>query len=161
MHHLSSQPTPWHRAGSPHLPVYLVLQAPVPYPTCIAAHGRGLLPHVFTLTVLARLTRKALSSREGLALRLFSATAGKRLLPSVLSTAGCPFLSGLSSVSEDTAMQTLRLLLSALAGLSVQSCSLFQIKRLGENAYRIFHCKSRAHFNLPFAGLALTCHIIW
>ena len=47
--HLSSQPTPWHRAGSPHLPVYLVLQVPVPYPSCIAAERREPLTRVFTL----------------------------------------------------------------------------------------------------------------
>ena len=34
--HLSSQPTPWHRTGSPHLSVYLVLQVAVPYPLRIA-----------------------------------------------------------------------------------------------------------------------------
>jgi len=32
--------------------------------------------------------------------RLFSVTAGRRLLPSVLSTAGCPILSGLSSAPK-------------------------------------------------------------
>ena len=84
--HLSSQPTPWKRAGSPltlsGVPVYLVLQAPVPSPSYVATRRRELLPRGFTLT---------------LAGGLFSVTASIRLLPSVLSTAGCPFLSGLSS----------------------------------------------------------------
>ena len=48
--HLSSRPTPRHRAGRPHLPVYLVLQAPGPYPPVIAAGSRERLPRVFTLT---------------------------------------------------------------------------------------------------------------
>ena len=47
-----SQPTPRHRAGRPHLPVYLVLQARVPYPTGVADCRRGLLPRVFTLAAL-------------------------------------------------------------------------------------------------------------
>lgn len=84
--HLSSQPTPWKRAGSPFAlagaPVYLVLQAPVPSPSYVATRRRELLPHGFTLT---------------LAGGLFSVTASIRLLPSVLSTAGRPLLSGLSS----------------------------------------------------------------
>ncbi len=84
--HLSSQPTPWKRAGSPFaladVPVYLVLQAPVPSPSYVATRRREPLPHGFTLA---------------LAGGLFSVTASIRLLPSVLSTAGCPFLSGLSS----------------------------------------------------------------
>lgn len=49
--HLSSRPTPWHRAGSPHLPVYLVLQALAPYPGGVTDARRELLPHVFTLAV--------------------------------------------------------------------------------------------------------------
>ena len=49
--HLSSQPTPWHRTGSPHLPVYLVLQAPDPYPCGVTDADRGLLPHIFTLAI--------------------------------------------------------------------------------------------------------------
>ena len=84
--HLSSQPTPWKRAGSPFAlsdaPVYLVLQALVPSPPYVAIRRRELLPHGFTLTLPGG---------------LFSVTASIRLLPSVLSTAGCPFLSGLSS----------------------------------------------------------------
>ena len=91
--HLSSQPTPWKRAGSPFaladVPVYLVLQAPVPSPSYVATRRREPLPHGFTLA---------------LAGGLFSVTASIRLLPSVLSTAGRPFLSGLSSEqgSEET-----------------------------------------------------------
>ena len=41
---------PLARTGSPYLPVYLVLQAPVPYPEGVAAARREPLPHVFTLT---------------------------------------------------------------------------------------------------------------
>ena len=64
------------------MPVYMVLQALVPSPPYVAIQRRELLPHGFTLT---------------LAGGLFSVTASIRLLPSVLSTAGRPFLSGLSS----------------------------------------------------------------
>ena len=84
--HLSSRPTPRKRAGSPlilaDIPVYMVFLVLVPSPLCVATQRRELLPHGFTLT---------------LAGGLFSVTACKRLLPSVLSTAGCPFQSGLSS----------------------------------------------------------------
>ena len=59
--------------------VFLVL---VPSPPYVAIRRRELLPRGFTLT---------------LAGGLFSVTACKRLLPSVISTAGCPFQSGLSS----------------------------------------------------------------
>ena len=45
-----TQPTPRHRTGSPHLPVYLVLQARAAYPLDVAIQRRGLLPRVFTLT---------------------------------------------------------------------------------------------------------------
>ncbi len=48
--HLSSQPTPRHLAGSPHLPVYLVLQVAVAYPRSIATTRRELLPRVFTIS---------------------------------------------------------------------------------------------------------------
>ena len=88
--HLSSQPTPWQRAGSPFdyrpkppvMPVYMVLLDLVPSPPYVTIRRRELLPHGFTLT---------------LAGGLFSVTAFIRLLPSVLSTAGRPFQSGLSS----------------------------------------------------------------
>ena len=86
--HLSSQPTPWKRAGSPFtlagVPVYLALLVLVPPPPYVAIRRRKLLPHGFTLT---------------LAGGLFSVTAFIRLLPSVLSTAGRPSQSGLSSKS--------------------------------------------------------------
>ena len=88
--HLSSQPTPWQRAGSPFdlrtkpsvMPVYMVLLDLVPSPPYVAIRRRELLPHGFTLA---------------LAGGLFSVTAFMKLLPSVLSTAGRPFQSGLSS----------------------------------------------------------------
>ena len=59
--------------------IFLVL---VPSPPYVAIRRRELLPRGFTLT---------------LAGGLFSVTAFIRLLPSVLSTAGCPCQSGLSS----------------------------------------------------------------
>ena len=62
--------------------VFLVL---VPSPSYVATRRRELLPRGFTLT---------------LAGGLFSVTACKRLLPSVISTAECPFQSGLSSESQ-------------------------------------------------------------
>ena len=80
--HLSTQPTPWHRAGSPRLPVYLVLQALTSYPCGVTDARRELLPRVFTLAC-----RQAV---------VFCYDA-IRLLPSGLSPAGCPVLSGLSS----------------------------------------------------------------
>ena len=90
--HLSTQPTPWQRAGSPFisaeasmLPVYMVLLVLVPSPPYVAIQRRELLPRGFTLT---------------LAGGLFSVTAFIRLLPSVLSTAGCPTQSGLSSEAD-------------------------------------------------------------
>ena len=110
--HLSSQPTPWKRAGSPFVladvPVYLVLQAPVPSPPYVATRRREPLPHGFTLA---------------LAGGLFSVTASIRLLPSVLSTAGCPFLSGLSSDlrSEESPFQP-PLLRSCPEGHAVFTC---------------------------------------
>ena len=61
--------------------IFLVL---VPSPPYVAIRRRELLPRGFTLT---------------LAGGLFSVTAFIRLLPSVLSTAGRPFQSGLSSES--------------------------------------------------------------
>ena len=69
------------------LPVYLVLQARVAYPDCIAANSRGLLPRVFTLAFR----------------RLFSVTPCQRLLPAALSADGRPFLCGLSSAPKDAA----------------------------------------------------------
>ena len=90
--HLSSQPTPWKRAGSPFIlsdiPVYLALLVLVPSPPYVAIRRRELLPRGFTLTLSGG---------------LFSVTAFIKLLPSVLSTAGCPFQSGLSSESEASA----------------------------------------------------------
>ena len=87
--HLSSRPTPRKRAGSPSVPkdapVYMVFLVLVPSPSHVAIRRRELLPRGFTLT---------------LAGGLFSVTACKRLLPSVISTAECPFQSGLSSESE-------------------------------------------------------------
>ena len=85
--HLSSQPTPRKRTGSPFvlsdIPVYMVLLVLVPSPLYVAIQRRELLPRGFTLTLSGG---------------LFSVTAFIRLLPSVLSTAGCPCQSGLSSV---------------------------------------------------------------
>ena len=49
-----TQPTPRHRTGSPHLPVYLVLQARTTYPVYVAIQRRELLPRVFTLTAVYR-----------------------------------------------------------------------------------------------------------
>ena len=63
----------------------MVLLVLVPSPPYVAIRRRELLPRGFTLTL------------SGV---LFSVTAFIRLLPSVLSTAGCPFQSGLSSESE-------------------------------------------------------------
>ncbi len=57
------------------MPVYMVLLVLVPSPPYVAIRRRELLPRGFTLT---------------LAGGLFSVTAFIRLLPSVLSTAGCP-----------------------------------------------------------------------
>ena len=54
----------------------------VPSPPYVTIRRRELLPHGFTLTLSGG---------------LFSVTAFIRLLPSVLSTAGCPGQSGLSS----------------------------------------------------------------
>ena len=84
--HLSSRSTPRKRAGSPFVladvPVYMIFLVLVPSPPYVAIRRRKLLPHGFTLTLSGG---------------LFSVTAFIRLLPSVLSTAGCPFQSGLSS----------------------------------------------------------------
>ena len=63
----------------------MVLLVLVPSPPYVAIRRRELLPRGFTLT---------------LAGGLFSVTAFIRLLPSVLSTAGCSFQSGLSSESD-------------------------------------------------------------
>ena len=81
------QPTPRHRAGRPHLPVYLVLQPSGAYPDDVTAAGRELLPRVFTLT----------ETRKSRFRRYFSVTLTKRLLPSALSAGRRPMLSGLSS----------------------------------------------------------------
>ena len=62
--------------------VYMVLLVLVPSPPYIAIRRRELLPRGFTLTLSGG---------------LFSVTAFIRLLPSVLSTAGRPTQSGLSS----------------------------------------------------------------
>ena len=84
--HLSSRSTPRKRAGSPFaladVPVYMIFLVLVPSPPYVAIRRRELLPRGFTLTLSGG---------------LFSVTASIRLLPSVLSTAGCPFQSGLSS----------------------------------------------------------------
>ena len=65
--------------------VYMVLLALVPSPPYVAIRRRELLPRGFTLTPAGG---------------LFSVTAFIRLLPSVLSTAGCPYQSGLSSEAQ-------------------------------------------------------------
>ena len=87
--HLSSRPTPRKRAGSSSVfadaPVYMVFLVLVPSPPYVATRCRELLPRGFTLT---------------LAGGLFSVTACIKLLPSVLSTAGRPAQSGLSSESS-------------------------------------------------------------
>ena len=62
----------------------MVLLVLVPSPPYVAIRRRELLPRGFTLTLSGG---------------LFSVTASIRLLPSVLSTAGRPFQSGLSSES--------------------------------------------------------------
>ena len=107
--HLSSQPTPWQERAALSIPseegimpVYMVLQALVPSPSYVAIWRREPLPHGFTLT---------------LAGGLFSVTASIRLLPSVLSTAGYPFLSGLSSAGKPAATghPTLFLFISELS----------------------------------------------
>ena len=66
------------------MPVYMVLLDLVPSPSYVAIWRRELLPRGFTLTLTGG---------------LFSVTACMRSLPSVLSTAGCPSQSGLSSES--------------------------------------------------------------
>ena len=70
--------------------VYMVLLVLVPSPPYVAIQRRELLPHGFTLT---------------LAGGLFSVTAFIRLLPSVLSTAGRPIQSGLSSAGRSRPRQ--------------------------------------------------------
>ena len=93
--HLSSQPTPRKRTSSPFaladVPVYMVVLVLVPPPPYVAIQRRELLPRGFTLT---------------LAGGLFSVTAFIRLLPSVLSTAGCSTQSGLSSPEGATSHST-------------------------------------------------------
>ena len=66
----------------------MVLLVLVPSPPYVAIRRRELLPRGFTLTLSGG---------------LFSVTAFIRLLPSVLSTAGCPFQSGLSSEADASA----------------------------------------------------------
>ena len=87
--HLSSRPTPRKRAGSSsvpeNVPVYMVFLVLVPSPPHVAMRRRELLPRGFTLTLSGG---------------LFSVTACKRLLPSVISTAEYSIQSGLSSESE-------------------------------------------------------------
>ncbi len=127
--HLSTQPTPWQRAGSPFisaeasmLPVYMVLLVLVPSPPYVAIQRRELLPRGFTLT---------------LAGGLFSVTAFIRLLPSVLSTAGCPTQSGLSSEADFSDksfyLYVNELFISELAlhciVLSIQPCHFFPESR--------------------------------
>ena len=84
--HLSSRPTPRKRTGHSFVladsPVYMVFLVLVPSPSYVTIQRRELLPRGFTLTFSGG---------------LFSVTAFIRLLPSVLSTAGCPCQSGLSS----------------------------------------------------------------
>ena len=93
--HLSSRSTPRKRAGSPlilaDIPVYMIFLVLVPSPPYVAIRRRELLPRGFTLTLSGG---------------LFSVTAFIRLLPSVLSTAGCPFQSGLSSPEGATSHST-------------------------------------------------------
>ena len=60
----------------------MIFLALVPSPSYVAIRCRELLPRGFTLTLSGG---------------LFSVTAFIKLLPSVLSTAGCPIQSGLSS----------------------------------------------------------------
>ena len=62
----------------------------VPSPSYVATRRRELLPRGFTLTLSGG---------------LFSVTAFIRLLPSVLSTAGCPCQSGLSSEAPKETLQ--------------------------------------------------------
>ena len=76
--HLSSQPTPWHRTGRPHLPVYLVLQARMPYPPDVTVRRRGLLPRVFTLAGGSDSGRSLLHPMDR---RLFSVTASENYSP--------------------------------------------------------------------------------
>ena len=68
--------------------IFLVL---VPSPSYVAIQRRELLPRGFTLTLSGG---------------LFSVTAFIKLLPSVLSTAGRPFQSGLSSPFGATSHST-------------------------------------------------------
>ena len=77
--------------------VFLVL---VPSPPYVAIQRRELLPRGFTLT---------------LAGGLFSVTAFIKLLPSVLSTAGCPIQSGLSSETEASATEASHLFFKELS----------------------------------------------
>ena len=67
--------------------IFLVL---VPSPPYVAIQRRELLPRGFTLTLSGG---------------LFSVTAFIKLLPSVLSTAGCPTQSGLSSDAAASATE--------------------------------------------------------
>ena len=111
--HLSSRPTPRKRAGSPpvlaDVPVYMVFLVLVPSPSYVATRRRELLPHGFTLT---------------LAGGLFSVTAFIRLLPSVLSTAGCPFQSGLSSELPQRQKRS-TYMFSNMTSICIRACAPF------------------------------------
>ena len=78
----------------------MVLLALVPSPPYVAIRRRELLPRGFILT---------------LAGGLFSVTAFIKLLPSVLSTAGCPIQSGLSSETEASATEASHLFFKELS----------------------------------------------
>ena len=82
-----TQPTPWHRAGSPHLPVYLALQA---FGPCSRGHR---CPGPWALTPRFHPYRPGRR-------RLFSVTAPARLLLPAISAGRCPALSGLSSPAK-------------------------------------------------------------
>ena len=78
----------------------MVLLVLVPSPSYVATRRRELLPRGFILT---------------LAGGLFSVTAFIKLLPSVLSTAGCPIQSGLSSETEASATEASHLFFKELS----------------------------------------------
>ena len=84
--HLSARPTPRKRAGSP-VSLRKLRYTWSFWPWC---RHRHMSPYNVVSSYLAV---SPLPSSGG----LFSVTAFIRLLPSVLSTAGCPFQSGLSS----------------------------------------------------------------
>ena len=76
--------------GRPHLPVYLVLQA--------RRRTRCTSPHTVVGSYPAFSPLPNPAARTGPA--VVFCYGRRRLLPSVLSTAGCPFLSGLSSAPQ-------------------------------------------------------------